>query len=167
MSEDIGKGIDGAINVLTFKLNNEVFGIDIMSVKEVLDYTKITKVPRTPDYMLGVINLRGNVAPVIDLKMRFGMKATEKTIDTCIIIIEVTVDDESTTLGILADSVEEVIDFDESDIEEIPKIGVKLNIDFIKCMARKNDDFVIILDIDKVFSSDEIADISGISGNVE
>lgn len=163
MAEEIGKGIDGAINVLTFKLNSEVFGIDIMSVKEVLDYTKITKVPRTPDYMLGVINLRGNVAPVVDLKMKFGMEATEKTIDTCIIIVEVMVDEEATTLGILADSVEEVIDFDEKDIEEAPKIGVKLNMDFIKCMAKKGDDFVIILDINKVFSSEEIADISGVT----
>lgn len=167
MSDNINKDIKGSINVLTFRLNDEIFGIDIMSVKEVLDYTKITKVPRTPEYMLGVINLRGNVTPVIDLKMKFGMKATEKTIDTCIIIVEVMVDEEVTTLGILADSVEEVIDFDEENIEDTPKIGVRLNIDFIKGMAKKGEDFVIILDINKVFSSEEIADISGISESAQ
>lgn len=161
--KNIGRVIDGKINVLTFKLGGETFGIDIMSVNEVLDYTKITKVPRTPDYMLGVINLRGKGEPVVDLKKKFGMEPTEKTINTCIIILEVMMNEEATTLGILVDSVEEVIDFDESNIEEAPKLGVKLNLDFIQCMAKKDENFVIILDINKVFSTEEIEGMAEIS----
>ncbi|MCX8083513.1 MAG: chemotaxis protein CheW [Calditerrivibrio sp.] len=163
MGIDKIKDTNTTITALTFTLNNEIFALDIKSVKEVLDYIKITKVPRTPDYMLGVINLRGNVAPVVDLKMKFGMPPSEKTVDTCIIIVEVDIDGVKTTVGIMADSVKEVVDFDSSHIEEAPKIGLNLNIDFIKGMAKKDDEFVIVLDIDKVFSVEEIGEISSVT----
>ena len=97
---------------LTFKLGDEVFALDITKVREVLDFTTVTKVPRTPEFMRGVINLRGSVVPVVDLRLKFGMTRTENSVNTCIIITEVTVDGDTTILGCLADSVQEVLDLD-------------------------------------------------------
>jgi len=142
---------------LTFKLADEVFALDITKVREVLDYTTITKVPRTPEFMRGVINLRGSVVPVVDLRLKFGMTETEKTVNTCIIITEVSVDGEPTILGALADSVQEVVDLGPDQIEPAPKIGVKLKTEFITGMGKQHDKFIIILDIDKVFSTSELA----------
>lgn len=142
---------------LTFKLDDEVFALDIGKVREVLDFSSITKVPRTPDFMRGVINLRGSVVPVVDLRLKFGMSKTEKTVNTCIIIVEVTVDEETTVLGALADSVQEVLDLEPGSIEPPPKIGTHLNTEFIKGMGKRNNHFIIILDIDKIFSTDELA----------
>lgn len=142
---------------LTYKLGDEVFAFDISKVREVLDFTTITKVPKTPDFMQGVINLRGSVVPVIDLKLKFGMNRTERTVNTCIIITEVTVDGETTVLGALADSVQEVMELEPDHIEPAPAIGTQLNTEFIKGMGKQNDRFVMILDIDKVFSAGEIA----------
>jgi len=142
---------------LTYKLGDEVFAFDISKVREVLDFTTITKVPKTPDFMQGVINLRGSVVPVVDLKLKFGMNRAEKTVNTCIIITEVTVDGETTVLGALADSVQEVMDIGSDHIEPAPTIGTQLNTEFIKGMGKQNDRFVIILDIDRVFSMGEIA----------
>jgi len=141
---------------LTFKLDDEVFALDISKVREVLDFTAITKVPRTPDFMRGVINLRGSVVPVVDLRLKFGMCKTEQTVNTCIIITEVGVDGETTVLGALADSVQEVMELGPDQIEPAPKIGTKLNTQFIMGMGKQNERFVIMLDIDKVFSTEEI-----------
>jgi purine-binding chemotaxis protein CheW len=142
---------------LTYKLGEEIFALDISKVREVLDYTPITKVPRTPEFMRGVINLRGSVVPVVDLRLKLGMTKTEKTVNTCIIITEVTVDSETTVLGALADSVQEVVDLDPEHIEPAPKIGTKLRTEFITGMGKQNDRFIIILDIDRVFSSEDLA----------
>jgi len=142
---------------LTFKLDDEVFALDISKVREVLDFTAITKVPRTPDFMRGVINLRGSVVPVVDLRLKFGMCKTEQTVNTCIIITEVGVDGETTVLGALADSVQEVMELGPDQIEPAPKIGTKLNTQFIMGMGKQNERFVIMLDIDQVFSTDELA----------
>src|SRR5574340_906105 len=106
-------GITETTQYLTFKLEDEVFALDIAKVREVLDFTEVTKIPRTPDFMKGVINLRGSVVPVVDMRLKFGMSATEKTVNTCVIITEVTVDGDTTILGALADSVQEVLDLDE------------------------------------------------------
>lgn len=154
------------ITALTFKLNDEVFALDIKSVKEVLDYTKITKIPQTPDYMLGVINLRGNVAPVVDLKMKFNMPPSERTVNTCIIIVEVEIEGKAHIVGILADSVKEVVEFDLKGIEEAPKIGLNIDIDFILGIAKKDDDFVILLDINKIFSTQDKEEIVSAEGRV-
>jgi purine-binding chemotaxis protein CheW len=142
---------------LTFKLGDEVFALDITKVREVLDFTAVTKVPRTPDFMRGVINLRGSVVPVVDLRLKFGMAATERTVNTCIIITEVTVEGDTTVLGCLADAVQEVMDLDPENIAPAPRIGTKLNTEFIKGMGKQHDRFVILLDIDRIFSSDELA----------
>ncbi len=150
-------GIIETTQYLTFKLDDEVFALDISKVREVLDFTAITKVPKTPEFMRGVINLRGSVVPVVDLRLKFGLSRTEKTVNTCIIIAEVTVDNETTILGALADSVQEVLDLEPGHIESAPKIGTRLNTDFIKGMGKRDSRFIIILDIDKVFSTDELA----------
>lgn len=144
---------------LTFKLNDEVFGLAINKVREVLDFTSVTKVPQTPEYMCGVINLRGNVVPVIDLNSKFAMDQTEKTVNTCIIIVEIELDGDTTVLGALADSVQEVLDLEPEQIEPPPKIGTKMNTDFIKGMGKQEEQFVILLDIDHVFSASELAQV--------
>ena len=141
---------------LTFGLGDEIFNLDISQVREVLDYTHITKVPRTPDYMRGIINLRGSVVPVADLRLKFGMRETEKTRNTRIIIVEVMVDGEDTLLGAIADSVHEVIELEPAQIEPPPRIGTRLNTEFIRGMGKYKDQFIIILDINKVFSTDDL-----------
>ncbi len=149
--------IEGTTQYLTYKLGDEVFALDISKVREVLDFTIVTKVPRTPEFMRGVINLRGSVVPVVDLRLKFGMTKTEKTVNTCVIIVEVSVDGETTILGALADSVQEVLDLDAGHIEPAPKIGSTVYHDFIRGMGKHNEQFIIILDVDKVFSADELA----------
>ncbi len=141
---------------LAFKLEEEIFAFDISKVREVLEFITVTKVPQTPDMMKGVINLRGSVVPVIDMRVKFGMGETEKTVNTVVIIIEINLDDESTMIGALVDSVKEVMDLDAEHIEPPPNIGTRLNTDFIRGMGKQNDQFIIILDIEKIFSSEEL-----------
>jgi purine-binding chemotaxis protein CheW len=141
---------------LAFKLESEVFAFDISKVREVLEFDSVTKVPQTPDMMKGVINLRGSVVPVIDMRIKFGMGETKKTVNTVIIIIEIDLDGTLTMIGALVDSVQEVMDLDSDHIEPPPKIGTKLNTDFIKGMGKQDGQFLIILDIEKIFSSEEL-----------
>ena len=149
-------GITQISQYLTFVLDQETYAMDITQVRELLDFTKITKVPRMPDFIKGVINLRGGVVPVVDLRLKFGMPRAEKTVDTCIIIIEITIQETRTLLGIMADSVQEVLSMEPDQIEPAPKIGTRLKTEFIKGMGKKNDEFIIILDNDMVFSTDEL-----------
>ncbi|HIJ94800.1 MAG TPA: chemotaxis protein CheW [Desulfuromonadales bacterium] len=144
---------------LTFTLADEIFAVDVARVREILEMPGITKVPQVPDFMLGVINLRGCVVPVIDLRQKFGMQKTDQTVNTCIIVVEIAMEGESTVLGSLADSVQEVIEMEPSQIEAAPHIGTNLKIDFIKGMGKHDGRFVTILDIDKVFSSFELATV--------
>jgi len=154
-------GITETTQYLTFKLEDEVFALDISKVREVLDFTTVTKVPRTPEFMRGVINLRGNVVPVVDMRLKFGMQKTEKTVNTCIIIAEVSIEGETAVLGALADSVQEVIDLEPDQIEPAPRIGTRVRTDFIKGMGKRDNHFIMILDIDKVFSADELSIVQG------
>lgn len=142
---------------LTFKLEDEVFALEISKVREVLDFTVVTKVPQTPEFMLGVINLRGSVVPVVDMRLKFAMTKTQTTVNTCVIIVEIELDGETTVLGALADSVQEVIELDPDQIEPPPRIGTRLKTKFIKGMGKRDSEFIIILDIDKVFSAEELA----------
>jgi len=146
---------------LTFKLGEELFGVDVSKAREVLDFAEVTKVPQAPDYMLGVINLRGSVVPVINLRQKFGMDEIEQTIDTCTIVMEIEIDGDIIVIGTVADAVQEVLDLDASQIEPPPRLGTKLNTAFIKGMGNLNDQFIIILDIDRVFTADELAEIEG------
>jgi purine-binding chemotaxis protein CheW len=152
---------------LSFKLGEEVFALDIDKVREVMDFTSATKVPQTPDFMRGVINLRGNVVPVVDLRCKFGMKLTEKTVNTCVIITEVELDGETAVLGCMADSVQEVLDLEAGQIEPPPRIGMKLNTDFIRGMGKQNEQFIMILDIDRVFSEGELSLVESVVDQAE
>lgn len=149
--------VNDVTQYLTFTLDEEDFALEISKVSEVLDYLTITHVPRMPDFLRGVINLRGNVVPVIDLRLKLGMGNVEKSVDTCIIIVEIDIDGTIVPVGALADSVKEVIALDMSQISPPPKLGTKLNTEFIKGMGKQDDKFLIILNIDRVLSSDEMA----------
>jgi len=141
---------------LTFKLGEETFALDVAEVREILDFTSVTKVPRTPSFMRGVINLRGSVVPVMDLRLKFGMSATQQTVNSCIIVVEMSMEGDTVVIGVLADAVQEVIDLEPEQIEPAPRIGTKLNMEFILGMGKHNGAFMMILDIDKIFESSDI-----------
>ena len=146
---------------LTFTLDGEVFALEIARVREVLEYRGVSRVPRAPEFLRGVINLRGSVVPVVDLKTKFGMGRTEAGVDACIVIAEVEVDGEPMVLGALADAVQEVIELDEGQIEPPPRMGTRLRTDFIRGMGRRDDAFLILLDVDRVLSAGEIPRFTG------
>ncbi len=145
---------------LTFTLDNEQYAVEVNKVKEVLEYTEVTKVPRTQEFMRGVINLRGSVVPVVDLRLKFDMGKTEQTIDTSIVVLEVVIDDDTVTIGALADSVQEVIGLNDSQIEPAPSIGTKIDNRFIRGIGKLSEQFIIILDIDRIFRDEEIAAVA-------
>lgn len=142
---------------LTFKLGEEMFALDVAQVREILDVTPITKVPRSPEFMRGVINVRGSVVPVVDLRLKFGLPATERTVDTRIVVMEIALEGELSTIGAMADAVHDVMELDPEAIEETPRIGAKWNTEFIKGIGKLEDQFIIILDVNKVFSAEELA----------
>jgi len=137
---------------LTFTLRDEDFAIDIAKVREVLDVTTMTKIPQMPSFISGVINLRGNVVPVLDLGCRLGMEPVVPTKNTCVMIVETTIDETVVAMGTVADSVQMVLDLQTSEIEEVPRMGANINTDFINGMGRQGDKFLVILNIDKVLS---------------
>lgn len=141
---------------LSFKLDEESFALHVSKVLEILEVTQITKVPQSPDYMRGVVNLRGNVLPVIDTRAKFGLSPTEFTIDTCIVVLNIVSEGETLTLGALVDTVQEVAEIQENEIQAPPKIGSKYKSEFINGMVKADDGFTMLLDIDKVFSADEL-----------
>lgn len=142
---------------LTFTLGREVFALGISSVREVLEVTELTTIPRTPKFMRGVINLRGNAVPVMDMRSKFGMQPQKDTVDTCIIIVEVAVNGEPSAIGGLVDSVREVLDIPKEKMEPAPPMGAAVDSSFIKGMARVDDEFIIVIDMEKVFSTEELA----------
>lgn len=142
---------------LTFTLAGEEYGIGILKVKEIIGMITITAVPQTPPHIKGVINLRGKVIPVIDLRLKFGMPPMEYTERTCIIVIEISRAVGHILIGILVDSVSEVLNIKGADIEDTPNFGTKLNTDFILGMAKAGSAIKILLDIDRVMNADEVA----------
>ena len=156
MTEENKKTSVDSVQYLAFKLADEVYAVDVAKVREILDFPPITKVPRTPEFMRGVINLRGSVVPVVDMRLKFGMSKTEKSVNTCIIVVEAMLDNDLTTIGALADSVQEVIELDQNSIEPPPRMGSRLKVEFLKGMGKIGDNFLMLLDIDKVFSTDEL-----------
>jgi purine-binding chemotaxis protein CheW len=171
MSEQT-KVIDQAVKVmtnkegkyLTFSLAGEEYGIGILKVKEIIGLMPITVVPQTPTYIKGVINLRGKVIPVIDLRLKFTIKSAEYTERTCIIVVEITVAGRTILMSILVDSVSEVLNIKASDIEETPAFGTKLNTEFILGMAKVSGGIKILLDIDRVLSVEEIKMVDSVVG---
>lgn len=148
---------NSTLQFLTFRLGDETFGVEISKVREVLEYTTVTKVPRVPEFMRGVINVRGSVVPVLDLRLKFGMSKTEKTVNTCVIIVEFELNDQMIHLGAMADSVQEVLDLTMDQIEPPPKFGTRLDTEFLEGMGKVNEEFIMLLDINKVFSKEDIS----------
>lgn len=141
---------------MTFRLGDELFAINVAQVREVLEVTQVTKVPTAPDYMRGVVNVRGQSVPVVDLRLRFGLPKTAETVHTRIIVMELELGSEQTVLGGMADSVHEVIELDPGNINPPPKIAMRWRSEFIKGMGKRGDEFIIILDFNAVFSEDDL-----------
>jgi len=141
---------------LTFSLAGEEYGIGILKVKEIIGMMSVTSVPRTPAFVKGVINLRGKVIPVVDLRLKFNMDEANYTERTCIIVVEVTSHHGRVQIGIVVDAVSEVLNIKEGDIEETPTFGTSLNTDFILGMAKIEGMVKILLDIDRILSRDEV-----------
>ncbi len=142
---------------VTFSLGEELFGVEVTRAREILSVTPVTKVPQTPEYLLGVINLRGQVVPVIDMRLKLGLPVTAETEDTCVIVVEVQIDGESIIVGALADAVREVLEIRSDQIEPPPRLGTRLKTEFITGMGKVDEQFLILLNIDRVFSSEELA----------
>ncbi|HBE95499.1 MAG TPA: chemotaxis protein CheW [Desulfovibrio sp.] len=158
MDEKTAKDIN---QFLTFTLGREIFALDIGTVREVLELTTITRIPRTPPFMRGVINLRGHAVPVVDMRLKLGMSKGEDTVDTCIIIVEIDFEGEQTVMGALVDSVREVFEMTPEAIEAAPKMGAAVNAEYIRGMGRQDNNFIIILDIGRIFSAEELAMVRG------
>ena len=141
---------------LTFRLGDELFAINVTNAREVLDVSRITRVPTAPEYMRGVVNVRGNAIPVVDMRLKFGLPILEDTLNTRIIVMELLMDGENVIVGGLADSVHEVLELEPNEINEPPTLGMRWRTDLILGMGQRDKQFIIILDIDKVFSIDEL-----------
>ena len=142
---------------LTFTLNDEHYAVPVAKVREVLEYTKVTKLPRTAAFMKGIINLRGSGIPVIDLRLKFGMEETSIQKDTAIIVLDVAGADGEIIVGALADAVHEVVEIAADKVEPAPRFGTKLAAEFIQGVGKRDDGFIIILDIDRIFNNEEVA----------
>lgn len=154
----------GSQRFLTMTLGEELFAIDIFSVREILDFTDITRIPQTPEFMRGVVNVRGSAVPVIDLKMKFGLGRVERTLNTRIVIVEIKRDDDISVMGALADSVKEVLELETDRIDPPPRMGAAVRADFIRGIGKHGNRFLLVLDMNKVFSSDEILDLAQAMG---
>ena len=151
---------------LTFLLSGEMFAIAILNIKEIIEYGSLTEVPMMPGFIRGVINLRGSVVPVVDLSSRFGRSRTEVSRRTCIVIIEVENGDEKHDIGVMVDSVSEVLEIPRSEIEPPPAFGAKIRVDFMAGMGKVAGKFVIILNADKVLSVDELSMLGQAVGTI-
>lgn len=157
-----GQGLPEIVQqYLTFMLGKEIFAINILNIKEIIEYNQLTEVPRMPAFIKGVINLRGAVVPVVDMSVRFGRASNPITRKTCIVIIEVDYEDEQHVVGVMVDAVNEVLDIPTSEIEPPPSFGAHIRADFIQGMGKVNERFIILLEVNKVLSVHEMAEIAG------
>lgn len=154
------------LQYLTFLISEELFGLGILYIKEIIEFESVTHVPMMPEYIPGVINLRGNVVPVIDLNMRFYRKKTETNRKTCIIITEIKLENEIIDVGLLVDAVNEVVDITPESIEEPPSFGSKIRLDFIQGLGKLENNFVIILKVNQILEISELQSIQESSSNV-
>ncbi len=152
------------VQYLTFYIAGEEYAVGILRVREILEYDTLTRVPKTPAYIRGVINLRGNVVPVIDLAVKFGLGPSEVTKLTCVVILEVELDGEPTIMGVLADSVSQVIELASDDIQPAPSFGTQIKVDYLLGMGQSGKKFVLILDVDRVLSTSELTAVASLSG---
>ena len=154
--------LDEVRQYLTFMLGGKVYGLEILNIKEIIEFGEITEVPMTPDFIAGVINLRGSVVPVVDLSQRFSGKATVIAKRTSIIILEVENDDLRIEIGVMVDMVNEVLDIHRGEVEPAPSLGNKIKTNFISGMAKVDGKLLILLDIENVLSVDEFSIVGGI-----
>ena len=152
---------------LTFDLANEQYAVGILRVKEIIEFSTLTTVPKTPAWVRGVINLRGQVVPVIDLALKFGLPATAVTKTTCIVIVEVVLNGETTVMGVVADAVSQVIDLSANEIEAPPAFGTQVEVDYLLGMGKLGNKFALILDIDRVLAIDELLTLVTAPGGLE
>jgi purine-binding chemotaxis protein CheW len=148
---------------LTFRLGGEVYALDVGNAREIVEKTAITAIPKTPPWVRGVINLRGSVVPVLDLKLKLNMGATENTLSTCVIIVEFLLEGELAVVGILADSVVEVFDLGTAKIEPPPKFGTRLSTEYIRGVGRRGEQLYIVLDADRIFSDVEFEEAQSLA----
>lgn len=163
MASDAEGVVTRAGKYLTFKLADEEFGIDIMLVKTIIGLMDITKVPKMPHYVRGVINLRGMIIPVVDLRLKFGMDEVETTRETTIIVVEIRFQNRQEQIGVLVDSVSEVLDIAEQDIEDAPTLGASLDTNFIIGMAKTKRRVISLLSIEQVLSMQDIIKLGNLS----
>jgi len=141
---------------LSFKIEEELFAANVSKVLSILELTPITKIPRSPDYIRGVINLRGVVLPIVDLRIKFGLTPTEFTSNTCILVLEINMENTIVKIGALVDSVQEVLEIEDTDILPPPNIGNKFRTEFIEGMFRTENSFIMLLNMDLLFTMDEL-----------
>ena len=151
-----GAAADRAGKYLTFRLANEEYGIEILHVQEIIGMVPVTQVPKTPEFVRGVINLRGKVIPIVDLRRKFGMDSTEDTEKTCIVVVQISGGSGNVTMGFIVDEVSEVLDIPAQEIEDAPSFGASLDTAYILGMAKTKGSVKILVDIDKVLASEEI-----------
>jgi len=162
----MSKLTDTLNSFLSFRLGDELFAANVGKVLEILEIPKITKVPRSPAFMRGVVNLRGNVLPVIDARTKFGLPAIADTINSCILVLNLELEGKEMVMGAIVDHVQEVMEIDESSIQPLPTVGAKYRTEFIEGMVKQDDQFIMLLNIDLLFSNDEaniIQDIASMS----
>ena len=152
---------------LTFLLANEEYAIGILKVKEIIEYDTVTTVPKTPKWVRGVINLRGAVVPVVDLAIKFGLELTPVAKTTCIVIVETQFESQNTTIGILVDAVSQVMELATEDLQPVPEFGTRVKVDYLLGMAQLGKKFALLLDVDKVLSTDELLHLNGVASSVE
>jgi len=162
------KGADAEVQqCLTFMLGGKVYGIDILNIKEIIEFDDLTEVPMTPDFISGVINLRGSVVPVVDLSQRFSGQGIEITKRTSIIILEVMNEDLRIQVGVTVDMVNEVLDINPEDIEPAPSLGNQIQTNFISGMAKVDDKLLILLNIENILSIEELSMMGSIQDSIE
>ncbi len=163
-TEEKGQGALTALagKYLTFKLDVEEFGLEILKVQEIIKMMEITRVPRTPPFVRGVLNLRGKVIPVVDLRLKFDMESKESTEKTCIIVVTVQRANKAVVMGIIVDEVSEVLDVAGESIEPAPEFGGVVDTSFILGMGKVGDRVVTLMDVDKVLSGEEVSTVAGV-----
>jgi purine-binding chemotaxis protein CheW len=143
--------------LLTFTMSEETYALEVASTREVLEYSRITPIPRTPKWIRGVLNLRGAIIPVLDLKQKLQMGTTENSRDACVLILELLLDGEPTVVGILADSVKEVFEIDAKEIEPPPRFGAKISTEYLRGVGRRNEALFILLDVQRIFAASDLS----------
>jgi purine-binding chemotaxis protein CheW len=156
---ELGQALAG--KYLTFQLGDEEYGVEILKVQEIIRMQEITRVPKTPEFVRGVINLRGKVIPVISLREKFGMPSIDDTVKTCIVVVQVLRNDVDIIMGVIIDEVREVLDIAAENIEQTPSFGASIDTEFIRGMGKVGAKVKMILDIDKVLSVEEVSAMAG------